>query len=128
MITPVSLVVAAFIAKRTYEHVPAAVRRCGASRPALWRRWSAGPEGGAGLWSRERDCLEKFDEINERLRKCSLRAIFFSSITNPSTRFVNSLVYAGVGIVGALSVIGGGLSVGQLSSLFKLRQPVHQAL
>ena len=59
--------------------------------------------------------MDRFNEINERLRACSLRAIFFSSITNPSTRFVNSLVYTGVGIVGALSVVGGGLSVGQLT-------------
>ena len=63
-----------------------------------------------------RRAYEAHGEINERLRKCSLRAIFFSSITNPSTRFVNSLVYTGVGIVGALSVVGGGLSVGQLSA------------
>lgn len=59
--------------------------------------------------------MRRFGDINERLRKCSLRAVFFSSITNPSTRFVNSLVYTGVGIVGALSVVGGGLSVGQLT-------------
>lgn len=59
--------------------------------------------------------MQQFEEINERLRKCSLRAIFFSSITNPSTRFVNSLVYTGVGIVGALSVVSGGITVGTLS-------------
>ena len=58
----------------------------------------------------------RFDEVNERLRKCSLRAIFFSSITNPSTRFVNSLVYAGVCVAGALSAVHGGISVGQLTS------------
>ena len=62
-----------------------------------------------------RHVLERFDEINDRLQKCSLRAIFFSSITNPSTRFVNSLVYAGVGITGAFSAIQGRLSVGQLT-------------
>ena len=59
--------------------------------------------------------LERFDEINCRLQEVSLKAIFFSSITNPSTRFVNGLVYAGVGIVGAFTAIGGVISVGQLS-------------
>ena len=68
-------------------------------------------------FSHEDEALEKFDEINERLQKYSLRAIFFSSITNPSTRFVNSLVYATVGVVGAFTAIAGGISVGQLSSL-----------
>ncbi len=71
---------------------------------------------------------EEFDEINERLRDCSLRATFFSSITNPATRFVNSLVYAGVGIAGAFSAIMGGISVGQLSCFLKLRQSVHEAI
>ena len=66
-------------------------------------------------FGKEADVLERFDEINERLRSCSLRATFFSSITNPATRFVNSLVYAGVGIAGAFSAIMGEISVGQLS-------------
>ncbi len=66
-------------------------------------------------FGQEKEAMGRFAEINERLRKCSLRAIFFSSITNPSTRFVNSLVYTGVGIVGALSVVSGRLTVGQLS-------------
>ena len=68
-------------------------------------------------FSHEDEALEKFDEINDRLQKCSLRAIFFSSITNPATRFVNSLVYAVVGVVGAFTAIAGGISVGQLSAL-----------
>lgn len=59
---------------------------------------------------------KRFNEINERLRQCSLRAIFFSSITNPATRFVNSLVYAGVGLAGAMSAVAGAISVGQLTS------------
>ena len=67
-------------------------------------------------FNHESRCQEQFDEINARLEKCSLRATFFSSLVNPSTRFVNSLVYTGVGIAGALSAIGGGISVGQLSS------------
>lgn len=66
-------------------------------------------------FTHEDEALEQFDEINGRLQKCSLRAIFFSSLTNPSTRFINSLVYASVGIAGALSAISGGISVGQLS-------------
>ena len=66
-------------------------------------------------FSREKQVREQFGEINGRLEKCSLKAIFFSSITNPATRFVNSLVYAGVGIFGALIAISGGISVGQLS-------------
>jgi ATP-binding cassette subfamily B protein len=63
----------------------------------------------------EDEAQQQFDQINDRLEKHSLRAIFFSSITNPSTRFVNALVYAGVGLTGALAAIGGGISVGQLS-------------
>ena len=67
-------------------------------------------------FGRGEDVTERFDEINERLRSSSLRATFFSSITNPATRFVNSLVYTGVGIVGAFAVVRGALTVGQLSS------------
>ena len=109
-----SLVVAAFIAKRTYDmfRLQSQVR---GEQTGFVEEMVQGQKV-VQAFGRERDSLEKFDEINERLRKCSLRAIFFSSITNPSTRFVNSLVYTGVGIVGALSVIGGGLSVGQLSA------------
>ena len=66
-------------------------------------------------FSQEANTMEKFDEVNERLRKASLRAIFFSSLTNPCTRFVNSGVYAGVGLTGALVAIGGGISVGSLT-------------
>ena len=68
-------------------------------------------------FSREDESLEKFDEINGRLQKCSLNAIFYSSITNPATRFVNSLVYATVAVVGAIMAILGGISVGNLSAL-----------
>ena len=64
----------------------------------------------------EDEAVRKFDEINERLQKYSLKAIFFSSITNPSTRFVNSLVYASVAIVGAFSAINGGITVGQFQA------------
>lgn len=68
-------------------------------------------------FSREEEALERFDEINNRLEKCSLKAIFFSSITNPSTRFVNSLVYATVAVIGAFLAISGGISIGNLSAL-----------
>ncbi len=114
VITPVSLVVAAFIAKRTYDmfRLQSQVR----GEQTGFVEEMVGSQKVVQAFGREKAALEQFDEINERLRKCSLRAIFFSSITNPSTRFVNSLVYTGVGIVGALSVVSGGLSVGQLSA------------
>ena len=67
-------------------------------------------------YNHEQETMDKFDEINERLQKYSLKAIFFSSITNPATRFVNSLVYAGVAVTGAISAINGGISVGQLAT------------
>ena len=66
-------------------------------------------------FSQEDMVSEKFDQVNQRLAKCSVKAIFFSSITNPATRFVNGLVYAGVGIVGAFTALSGGISVGMLS-------------
>lgn len=114
VITPVSLLVAAFIAKRTYDmfRLQSQVR----GEQTGFVEEMVGSQKVVQAFSRETASLQQFDEINERLRKCSLRAIFFSSITNPSTRFVNSLVYTGVGIVGALSVVSGGLSVGQLSA------------
>ena len=78
------------------------------------------------VMSRKR--VARFDEINGRLQKYSLRAIFFSSITNPSTRFVNSLVYTGVGITGALAAVSGRMSVGQLTCILKLCKSVYQAV
>ena len=104
VITPVSLVVAAFIAKRTYDmfRLQSQVR---GEQTGFVEEMIEGQKV-VQAFSRQEESLEKFDEINDRLRKCSLRAIFFSSITNPSTRFVNSLVYTGVGVVGALSVVG----------------------
>jgi len=113
LVTPVSLLVAAFIAKRTYDMFRQQSQVRGEQTGFVEEM--VGDQKVVQAFGREKKSLEQFDEINERLRKCSLRAIFFSSITNPSTRFVNSLVYTGVGIVGALSVVGGGLTVGQLS-------------
>lgn len=113
VVTPVSLAVAAFIAKRTYDMFRQQSQVRGEQTGFVEEM--VGEQKVVKAFGREQKALAQFDEINERLRKCSLRAIFFSSITNPSTRFVNSLVYTGVGIVGALSVVSGGLTVGQLS-------------
>ena len=113
VVTPVSLVVAAFIAKSTYSmfRLQSQVR----GEQTAFVEETVGGQKVVQAFGQERQAQERFGEINERLRKCSLRAIFFSSITNPSTRFVNSLVYTGVGIAGALAVVGGGLTVGQLT-------------
>ena len=112
-ITPVSLLVAAFIAKRTYAmfRLQSQVR----GEQTGFVEEMVGGQKVVQAFRHEGEAMERFDQLNEELRRCSLRAIFFSSITNPSTRFVNSLVYTGVGIVGALLVISGGLTVGQLS-------------
>lgn len=113
LITPVSLFVASFIAKRTYAMFKAQSEKR-AEMTSLINEMVGNQKvvQAFGYGSR---ALERFDEINADLQKVSLRAIFFSSITNPSTRFVNGLVYAGVGITGALSAIRGYISVGQLS-------------
>ncbi len=113
LITPVSLFVASFIAKRTYTMFKAQSEKR-AEMTSLINEMVGNQKvvQAFGYGSR---ALERFDEINADLQKVSLRAIFFSSITNPSTRFVNGLVYAGVGITGALSAIWGYISVGQLS-------------
>ncbi len=113
LITPVSLFVASFIAKRTYTMFKAQ-SETRAEMTSLINEMVGNQKvvQAFGYGSR---ALERFDEINADLQKVSLRAIFFSSITNPSTRFVNGLVYAGVGITGAFSAIRGYISVGQLS-------------
>lgn len=113
LITPVSFFVAGFIAKRTYSmfRLQSETR---AEQTGLIDEM-IGNQKVVQAFGQEERVLERFDEINGRLRKCSLQAIFFSSITNPSTRFVNSLVYAGVGITGAIAAIRGSLSVGQLT-------------
>ena len=115
VITPVSLFVASFIAKKTFSMFKLQSETIGEQTAFIEEM--VGNQKVVQAFSHEDEALEKFDEINERLQKYSLRAIFFSSITNPSTRFVNSLVYATVGVVGAFSAIAGGISVGQLSSL-----------
>lgn len=113
LITPVSLLVASFIAKRTYKMFRLQSETRGEQTALIDEM--IGNQKVVKAFGHEDEALEEFDEINERLRDCSLKAIFFSSTTNPSTRFVNSLVYTGVGITGALIAISGGISVGQLS-------------
>ena len=113
VITPVSLLVAAFIAKKTFSMFQLQSSTRG-EQTALINEM-VGNQKVVQAFNREDETLERFDEINGRLERCSLRAIFFSSLTNPCTRFVNSLVYMGVGLTGAFSVIRGGLSVGQLT-------------
>ncbi len=114
VITPVSLFVAAFIAKNTYDMFQLQSKTRGEQTALIDEM--IGNKKVVQAFGRENAVLGQFDEINERLRKCSLKAIFFSSLTNPCTRFVNSLVYAAVGIYGAVLAIGGGISVGQLTS------------
>ena len=115
VITPISLFVASFIAKKTFSMFK--LQSETRVEQTAFIEEMVGNQKVVQAFSHEDEALEEFDEINERLQKYSLRAIFFSSITNPSTRFVNSLVYATVGVVGAFSAIAGGISVGQLSSL-----------
>ncbi len=113
IITPVSLFVASFIAKKTFRMFKLQSETRG-EQTALINEM-IGNQNVVQSFNREGKILEKFDEINGRLEKCSLRAIFFSSLTNPCTRFVNSVVYTGVGLTGAFAVLGGRLSVGQLT-------------
>ncbi len=113
LVTPVSLFVASFIAKRTF-HMFRLQSETRGEQTALIDEM-IGNQKVVQAFGHEDEALEKFDEINGRLQKYSLQAIFFSSITNPATRFVNSLVYTGVGVTGALAAISGRLSVGQLS-------------
>lgn len=113
VITPVSLLVASFIAKRTYQMFRLQSETRG-EQTALIEEM-IGNQKVVQAFGHEDEAMEQFDEINDRLQNCSLKGIFFSSITNPSTRFVNSLVYASVGVFGAIYAVNGGISVGQLS-------------
>lgn len=114
VITPVSLFVASFIAKRTYQMFRLQSETRG-EQTALIEEM-VGNQKVVQAFGHEEEAMEQFDEINERLRDCSLKGTFFSSVTNPATRFVNSLVYAAVGIFGAVYAVRGGISVGQLSA------------
>ncbi len=113
VLTPVSLFVAAFIAKRTYQMFRMQSETRG-EQTALIEEM-IGNQKVAQAFGQEKEVGDRFDEINDRLSKYSLQGTFFSSITNPSTRFVNALVYAAVGVFGAFFAIQGGISVGQLS-------------
>lgn len=115
ILTPISLFVASFIAKKTYSMFQLQSKTRG-EQTALIEEM-IGNQKVVQAFNHEDEALEEFDEINNRLQKYSLRATFFSSLVNPSTRFVNSLVYAAVGITGALAVIlkGGAFTVGDLS-------------
>lgn len=113
-ITPVSLFVAAFIAKKTFSMFKLQSETRG-EQTALVEEMVANQKI-VQAFGQEEKVLKKFDEINGRLESCSLKATFFSSLTNPCTRFVNSLVYTGVGVFGAVFAVTGGISVGQLAS------------
>ena len=112
-VTPLSFIVAGFIAKKTYRnfHMQTEVR---GEQTAFINEMIEGQKV-VQAFCHEKENVDQFDEMNERLQKASLKAIFFSSITNPATRFVNNVVYAGVALVGALFAVSGGISVGQLS-------------
>lgn len=114
VITPVSLFVASFIAKKTYSMFQLQSKTKGEQTALIDEM--IGNQRVVQAFSHEDEAQAEFEEINDRLGKYSLNATFFSSLVNPSTRFVNSLVYAAVGITGALSAIAGGISVGQLSA------------
>ncbi|MBQ2842398.1 MAG: ABC transporter ATP-binding protein [Clostridia bacterium] len=113
ILTPLSLFVARFIAKRTHSMFTLQAKTRG--EQTAFVEEMTGNKKIVDAFSREEKTLEEFDEINERYQKYSLRAIFFSSLTNPSTRFVNSMVYAAVGLTGAIAAVGGSITVGGLS-------------
>jgi len=113
-VTPLSFVVASFIAKRTYNMFKLQSQTRGEQTSLIDEMISNSSVVAA--FGREENVQERFDEINDRLADCSLKATFFSSLTNPCTRFVNNIVYAGVGISGAIAAIYGAISVGQLSA------------
>ena len=112
-ITPLSLLVAGFIARRTHSMFKLQSETRGELTGLIDEM--VGNQKVVKAFGHEEEAIARFDEINRQLQKHSLRAIFYSSITNPATRFVNSMVYAGVGVAGAFAAIRGALSVGQLS-------------
>ena len=114
LVTPLSLLVANFIAKSTYSMFRQQTVTRGEQTAIIDE--TIGEMKVVKAFGHENASLQQFDEVNQRLERCSLRAIFFSSLTNPATRFVNSVVYAGVGLVGALIAVSGGITVGNLTS------------
>ena len=115
ILTPISLFVARFIATRTHDMFVLQSKTRGEQTSLIDEM--VGNQKVVQAYGQEQQVMERFDEINGRLQKCSLKATFFSSLTNPCTRFVNNLVYAGVAIMGALFAIWGKITVGQLSCL-----------
>ena len=114
VITPMSLVVANFIASRTHSMFQTQAKIRGTQTAMIDE--TIGNLKLVRAFGHELESMEQFDQVNKELEKCSLKSIFFSSMTNPATRFVNSVVYAGVGLSGALIAISGGISVGNLTS------------
>lgn len=114
LVTPLSLVVASFIARRTYAMFDLQTRTRGEQTGLIDE--TIGGLKVVKAFGHEGQSMEQFDGVNARLEKSSLQAVFFSSLTNPCTRFVNSVVYAGVALTGALAAISGGISVGSLST------------
>ena len=114
VITPVSLLVANFIAKSTHDMFVLQSKTRGEQTALIDE--ALHEQKLVQAFGREDEILAQFDEINERLSHCSLRAVFFSSLTNPCTRFVNSLVYAAVALAGAFAAVSGTLTIGSLSS------------
>ena len=112
-ITPLSLLVASFLAKRSYKYFQGQSSVRG-EQTALVNEMIEGQKV-VQAFGHEAESLDAFDEVNGRLQDVSLKAIFFSSMTNPATRFVNNIVYTGVGLVGALYAVRGGITIGQLS-------------
>ena len=112
-ITPLSLLVASFLAKRSYKYFQGQSSVRG-EQTALVNEMIEGQKV-VQAFGHEAESLDAFDEVNGRLQDVSLKAIFFSSLTNPATRFVNNIVYAGVGLVGAVYAVRGGITIGQLS-------------
>ena len=112
-ITPLNLLVASFLAKRSYKYFQGQSSVRG-EQTALVNEMIEGQKV-VQAFGHEAESLDAFDEVNGRLQDVSLKAIFFSSMTNPATRFVNNIVYAGVGLVGALYAVRGGITIGQLS-------------
>ena len=112
-ITPLSLLVASFLAKRSYKYFQGQSSVRG-EQTALVNEMIEGQKV-VQAFGHEAESLDAFDEVNGRLQDVSLKAIFFSSLTTPATRFVNNIVYAGVGLVGALYAVRGGITIGQLS-------------
>lgn len=126
VITPLSIVTAAFIAHKSEKHFRRQSEVRG-EQTALINEMIEGQKV-VQAFQQEDNCLDRFDEINGRLQAASLKAVFYSSLTNPVTRFVNAMVYAGVALVGALFAVQGGITVGQLSSFWATQTSIPSPL